>query len=164
MTSLPIRLSTFLPLFALLALAACDRGEDDGQGVPEGRRGQSVGVVSHRVPVTRDEYLRMPDSVRLDGDLPPAAGDRGVAVELAVTLTGLAGDSIPLAATLHDARNDLPFVSRTLALTPDAERWRRQGWVWVQVPSAGSYYVRLALADSSGRSTSGPRTQAFTID
>jgi hypothetical protein len=35
--------------------------------------------------------------------------------------------------------------------------------VWLPVPSPGTYYVQVAVNDSTGRSTEGPRTADFTV-
>ncbi|HEU0298750.1 MAG TPA: hypothetical protein VFR37_04830 [Longimicrobium sp.] len=108
----------------------------------------------------------MPDSARLD--VPGYDGsfgtERGVAVEVTLRIDGMEGRSVPFAYTLHDARNDLPFVSTTTPLKPDAPRWSRRGYVWLPVPAPGSYYVRVMLNDSTGRSNDGPRTPDFTIE
>lgn len=122
------------------------------------------GVVGWR-PATRSEFMAMPDSARLHvSESEGSFGTgRGVAVEVTLRIDGMEGDSIPFAYTLHDARNDLPFVSTTAPLKPDAPRWSRRGFVWLPVPAPGSYYVRVMLNDSTGRKNDGPRTQDFTI-
>ena len=149
-------------LLALLALAAC--GGDGAGGAPGGRQ-TGVGALSARPGMTRTEYLALPDSARLGED--EASGvyptDRGVGVEVDVFVSGQQGKQVPLAYSLHDARNDVHFISQTVPLTPDAPQWHRRGYVWLPVPSPGTYYVRVVLADSTGRSTTGPRTQDFTI-
>lgn len=149
-------------LLALSLLAACgDRAED-----PPSRTGSSaVAIAGMRPGMSRSEYLAMPAATRLDpgSDLSSFEVERGVGVELDVSLNGHPGDSIPLAYSLHDARNDIHFVSRTIPVVPDAPRWRRRAHVWLPVPSPGTYYVRVVLADSTGRGTDGPRTQDFTV-
>lgn len=150
----------------LLVLAgsagACSGGRDADAAIGTST---GAGVVSWR-PATRTEFLAMPDSARLgradnDGTF---GTERGVAVELDLRLDGREGKGVPLAYTLHDARNDLPFVSHTLPVTPDAPKWRKRAYVWLPVPSPGTYYVRVMLNDSTGRKTDGPRTQDFTIE
>lgn len=156
-----VRAASGVFLLALISLAgACGSDDADTDGTSEG-----YGVVGWR-PATRAEYMALPDSVRID---PPSTGgtfgtDRGVAVEVDLRMSGHEGRSVPLAYSLHDARNDLPFVSSTIPVTPDAPRWRRRGHVWLPVPSPGTYYVRVMLNDSTGRRTDGPRTQDFTIE
>jgi hypothetical protein len=149
--------------FVLLAGGACT-----GTGGEEARspaRSAVVDVIGVRPGVTSDEFMAMPDSVRLGGI--GAGGTyetgRGVAVEVDVRLEGFAGDSVPLAYTLHDARNKVPFISQTVPVTPGAEVWRRRGQVWLPVPSPGTYYVQVALNDSTGRRTDGPRSSDFTV-
>jgi hypothetical protein len=109
--------------------------------------------------------MGIPDSARLgvpESD-PSFGADRGVAVEVTLQIDGMEGGSVPLAYTLHDARNDIPFVSNTIPIKPEGPRWTRQAYVWLPVPAPGTYYVRIALNDSTGRKTDGPRTQDFTI-
>jgi hypothetical protein len=122
-------------------------------------------VLGMKPGMTRTEYMALPDSARLDSAQFAQSFDteRGVGVEVDVTLDGQQGDSIPLAYSLHDARNDVHFLSRTIPVVPGAPRWRRQGHVWLPVPSPGTYYVRVVLADSTGRDVDGPRTKDFTI-
>lgn len=160
---------TFLPgtaaLLILLA-AACADGEDTGAAKDSSAiRSAEVAVVGIRPGVTQDEFKAMPDSARIGGTEAAGAFDtgRGVAVEVDVRLQGFAGDSVPLAYTLHDARNKVPFVSQTIPVAADAEEWRRRGHVWLPVPSPGTYYVQVAVNDSTGRGTDGPRTADFTI-
>lgn len=148
-------------LLALAALAACaDGGEPPINGTKT-----AIGVVGWKPGMTRTEYMALPDSVRLTEARTDEGfqTNRGVAVELDMTLDGQQGKGVPLAYSLHDARNNAPFVSRTIPVVPDAPRWRRQAHVWLPVPSPGTYYVRVVLADSTGHSTSGPRTKDFTI-
>jgi hypothetical protein len=153
-------------LLALLAgVAGACGGERDSDARTEGRT-YGQGVVGARPGVTLAEYMTMPDSARFDGPLPNEAfgtTGTGVAVEVDLRATGMQGKSMPLAYSLHDARNDLPFISRTIPVTPDAQRWSRQAHVWLPVPSPGTYYVRVILNDSTGRRTDGPRTEDFTI-
>jgi hypothetical protein len=158
MTSIATRLRRTAALLALATFAACGDGAPSG-----GSESTGVEVLGMKPGMTRTEYMAMPESARLDSGDPPFDTDRGVGVELDIVLNGQQGDSIPLAYSLHDARNDLHFVSRTAPVMPDAPRWRRKAHVWLPVPSPGTYYVRVVLADSTGHSTSGPRTQAFTI-
>lgn len=147
----PIRLcAAFLLLFAVLAC--------------EGYRAD-VEIVGMQTGVSRQQYLAMPDSARLeDGkDATAPGGADGMTVEVIVKLDGQKGQKVPLDYTIHDARNSLPFVSRRAAIQPDAERWSRQGHLWLPLPPAGTYYFQLVLADSTGRKPVGPRTEEFTI-
>lgn len=157
------RLSIFLALLAL-ALAAC--GGDGGGQPSENGPSMGVRVLGAKPNMTRSEYMALPDSARLDapGEDGSSGMGRGVAVEVAITLNGFQGKDLPLAYSLHDARNDLPFVSNTIPVAPDAPRWQKQAHVWLPVPSAGSYYVQVQLNDSTGRKTDGPRTTNFTIE
>lgn len=159
------RLRRTASLLVLLALAACGGDGGGGGGEPDGRRETGVGALSARPGMTRTEYLALPDSARLgeDEDSGAFTTDRGVGVEVDVFVSGQEGKQVPLAYSLHDARNDVHFISQTVPLTPDAPQWRRRGYVWLPVPSPGTYYVRVVLADSTGRSTTGPRTETFTI-
>lgn len=138
-------------VFMLLGLSACGRAD--------------VVVLGMKTGVTRQQYLAMPDSVRLEsGKDDPSRGEaQGVTVEVVVKLDGQKGEKVPLDYTLHDARNSLPFTSRRLALQPDAEQWSRRGHLWLPVPAAGTYYVQLVLADSTGQKPIGPRTEEFTV-
>lgn len=155
-----------LRLWVPLALAAACAGEGD-EDRPDGGR-VSIGnrVVAARPGMTLAEYRALPESARLDA---PADADgfgttgKGVAVQVDLRIEGMRGKRVPLAYTLHDARNGIPFISRTIPITPDAPRWHRQAHVWLPVPSPGTYYVHVVLNDSTGRRTDGPRTQDFTI-
>jgi hypothetical protein len=147
--------SILRPAFAVLAaavlLAACDARAD-------------VEIVGMQTGVSRQQYLAMPDSVRLEQEKDAVPGEaQGVAVEVLLKIDGYKGQTIPLAYTLHDARNQLPFVSRKVPVAPDADRWSRRGQLWLPVLSAGTYYVQVVLGDSTGRKTVGPRTEDFTI-
>lgn len=148
-------------LVAVVALAACaDGGADEA---PDGKT-TGIGVQGYQAGVTLAQYAALPDSVRLA----PAADDsrgetQGVAVDVVIQLSGQRGASVPLDYTLHDARNNLAFVSRRIPIRPDTDRWERRGTVWLPVPSPGTYYVSVMLADSTGRETGGPRTRDFTI-
>jgi hypothetical protein len=115
--------------------------------------------------VSRQQYLAMPDSVRLEQekDQQAPAEAQGVAVEVLLKIDGYKGQAIPLAYTLHDARNQLPFVSRKVPVAPDADQWSTRGQLWLPVIAAGTYYVQVVLGDSTGRKTIGPRTEDFTI-
>jgi hypothetical protein len=145
-------------LLALFALAACaDRG-----GTPDWRQERGIGVVSWKPGMTRTEYMAIPDSARLGGS-GEFGMDRGVGVEVNVTLNGMQGQTVPLAYSLHDARNDVHSVSQTISMKSDAASWQKKGYVWLPVHSPGTYYVRVVLADSTGRSAEGPRTLDFTI-
>jgi hypothetical protein len=146
-------------LFLLAATACADAREADPPLVAE------VGIVGVKPGMTRTEYMALPDSARLDveGDSSSWGTGRGVAVELDVQLRGFAGRSVPLAYTLHDARNKVAFVSQTIPVASDADRWRRRAHVWLPVPSPGAYYVQVAVNDSTGRRTDGPRTPDFTV-
>jgi hypothetical protein len=152
--------TAFLLALLTLAAGACGRdGSDDGRTVLE------ADVVGWR-PATRSEFMAMPGSARLD--VPTNDGSfgsgRGVAVEVTIRIDGMQGKGVPFAYSLYDARNDLHFVSTTIPLVPDAPQWSRRGFVWLPVPAPGSYYVGIALNDSTGRKTDGPRTQDFTIE
>jgi hypothetical protein len=153
-------------LLILLAAAACADAEDTGAAKDtRATRSAAVAVVGVRPGVTQEEFTAMPDSARIGGTEAAGGFDAGsgVAVEVEVRLQGFAGDSVPLAYTLHDARNKVPFVSQTVPVAADAEVFRRRGHVWLPVPSPGTYYVQVAVNDSTGRSTDGPRTQDFTV-
>ena len=151
MKLIPIRLALAF-LLVLPILSACDYRAD-------------VEVVGMRTGVSRQQYLAMPDSARLEDEKDATApgGADGLTVEVIVKLDGVKGQKVPLDYTIHDARNSLPFVSRRTAIQPDAERWSRQGHLWLPMPSAGTYYVQLVLADSTGRKPVGPRTEEFTV-
>jgi hypothetical protein len=125
-----------------------------------------VVIVDTKTGVARQQYLAMPDSARLEQekDLAPGGEAQGVAVEVVLKIDGYKGSTLPLAYTLHDARNQLPFISRKVPVTPDAETWSRRGHLWLPVPSPGSYYVQVVLGDSTGRKTDGPRTEDFKIE
>jgi hypothetical protein len=148
--------SILRPAFAVLAaavvLAACDARAD-------------VEIVGMQTGVSRQQYLAMPDSVRLEQekDQQAPAEAQGVAVEVLLKIDGYKGQAIPLAYTLHDARNQLPFVSRKVPVAPDADRWSTRGQLWLPVIASGTYYVQVVLGDSTGRKTIGPRTEDFTI-
>lgn len=154
-------LRTALLLAVIVPFAGACGGPD---GSDDTRRVLESGVAGWR-PATRSEFMAMPDSARLgvpESD-PSFGADRGVAVEVTLRIDGMQGDSVPFAYTLHDARNNLPFVSNTIPIKPNAPRWSRRGFVWLPVPAPGSYYVRVVLNDSTGRKNDGPRTQDFTI-
>jgi hypothetical protein len=161
-----MRLSHPARIVLLLILLAGSAGAcgGDSDGADDGRTSLASGVVSWR-PATRSEFMAMPDSARLhvSGSDGSFGEGRGVAVEVTLRIDGMEGRSVPFAYTLHDARNDLPFVSTTIPLKPDAPRWSRQGYIWLPVPAPGSYYVRVMLNDSTGRKNDGPRTQDFSI-
>ncbi|HEX6367294.1 MAG TPA: hypothetical protein VF006_00095 [Longimicrobium sp.] len=155
-------------LLAALAgsIGACGPDRGGAGAAAEGERSVGQGVLGARPGVTLAEYVAMPASERLDApekDEAFGTTGKGVAVEVDLRATGLQGKSLPFAYSLHDARNDLPFISRTIPVTPDAREWSRRGHVWLPVPAPGSYYVRVILNDSTGRRTDGPRTEAFTI-
>ncbi len=139
-------------LFVLLALAACQMRAD-------------VEIVGYQTGVSRQQYQAMPADARLENakDDPSRGEVQGVTVEVVVKADGYKGVTMPLAYTLHDARNQLPFVSRKVEIAPYAQQWSRRGHLWLPVPSAGSYYVQVVLGDSTGRKTVGPRTEDFTI-
>jgi hypothetical protein len=144
--------------FAVLAsaglLAACG-----------GQTRADVQIVGMQTGVSRQQYLSIPDSARLEQETDSAssAETRGVAVEVQLRIDGYEGSTLPLAYTLHDARNQLPFISRKAAITPDAPRWSKRGQVWLPVLSAGTYYVQVVLGDTTGRKTDGPKTEDFTV-
>lgn len=154
-------------LLTLLTAAASACGGERGSGASDaGERTYGVAVVGARPGVTLEEYMVMPATARLDGPPPNEAfgtTGKGVVVEVDLRASGMQGKSMPFAYSLHDARNDLPFVSRTIPVQVDAEPWSRRAHVWLPVPSPGSYYVRVTLNDSTGHRTDGPRTQDFTV-
>src|SRR5687767_4834388 len=124
------RLRRTAVLLALTVLAACADGDAGKAGEGSGTdRSTGVGVLGMKPGMTRTEYMALPDSARLDDAQFEQSFDteRGVGVEVDITLEGQQGDSIPLAYSLHDARNDVHFLSRTVAVVPDAPRWRRHG-------------------------------------
>lgn len=138
-------------LAAAVVLTACDARAD-------------VEIVGMQAGVSRQQYLAMPDSVRLEQEKDAVPGEaQGLAVEVLLKIDGYKGQTIPLAYTLHDARNQLPFVSRKVPVAPDAPRWSRRGQLWLPAISTGTYYVQVVLGDSTGRKTVGPRTDEFTI-
>ena len=140
-------------LAAAAVLSACDL---------ESRA--DVEIVGMQPGVSRQQYLAMPDSVRLEQEKDAVPGEaQGVAVEVLLKIDGYKGQTIPLAYTLHDARNGLPFVSRKVPVAPDADQWSTRGQLWLPVIAAGTYYVQVVLGDSTGRKTVGPRTDDFTI-
>lgn len=151
-----IRLSRAALLLVLLSgiTGACGPREPVAEGDIVGWR-----------PATRTDFMAMPESARLNvpGGDGVFASENGVAVEVRLRIEGMEGESVPFAYALHGALNNLPLVSTTIQLQPDAPRWRRQGHVWLPVPGPGSYYVRVTLNDSAGRRTDGPRTEDFTI-
>ncbi|HLM69058.1 MAG TPA: hypothetical protein VK358_16075 [Longimicrobium sp.] len=147
------RLRCLTAILALAALPACENPERT-----------DVEITGMQTGVTRQQFDALPDSVQLGKDTNDSRGEvQGVTVDVVVKIGGQKGRKVPLDYTLHDVRNDLPFVSRRMAMEPDQEQWSRAGRVWLPVPSPGTYYVRVVLADSTGRSTSGPRTEDFTI-
>jgi hypothetical protein len=123
-----------------------------------------VEITAMQTGVTRQQFDALPDSVRLGKDSNDSRGEvQGVTVDVVVKLDGQKGRKVPLDYTLHDSRTSLPFVSRRMAMEPDGERWSRRGRVWLPIPSPGTYFVQVVLADSTGRKTDGPRTEPFTI-
>jgi hypothetical protein len=155
-----------LRLFVLLALVAACTGDRDAERSGGGEVSIGYVLMSARPGMTLAEYMALPDSARLDN---PTGSDAfgttgtGVAVQLDLRMSGMKGKSVPLAYSLHDARNNIPFISHTIPIKADAVRWTRQGYVWLPVPSPGTYYVRVMMNDSTGRKTDGPRTEDFTI-
>lgn len=141
-------------LLTAILLAAC--GADSRTDVE---------IVGMQTGVSRQQYLAMPDSVRLEQEKDAASSGeaQGVAVEVLLEIDGYKGSTLPLAYTLHDARNRLPFVSGKVPVAPDAPTWSKRGQLWLPVLSAGTYYVQVVLGDSTGRKTEGPRTEDFTI-
>jgi hypothetical protein len=141
-------------LAAVCLLAAC-----------EGVSRADVEIVGMQNGVSRQQYLAMPDSARIEQekDASVSAETQGVTVEVLLKIDGYKASTLPLAYTLHDARNQLPFVSRKAPITPDSEQWSRRGHVWLPVLAPGSYYVQVVLGDSTGRKTDGPRTEDFTV-
>ncbi|HEX6042113.1 hypothetical protein [Longimicrobium sp.] len=138
-------------VLALGALAACGTRAD-------------VEIAGLQAGVTRAQYEALPDSQRFAKESDDSRGEtQGVAVDVVLKVNGYKGASIPLDYTLHDARNQLPFVSRRVPVTPTDESWTRTGRLWLPVPSAGTYYVQVVLGDSTGREAKGPRTEDFTI-
>lgn len=144
---------TLAVLASALLLSACDSPRAE------------VEIVGMQAGVSRQQYLAMPDSVRLEQeeDAASSAEARGVTVDVALRIDGHEGSTLPLAYTLHDARNRLPFISRKVPIAPDAPKWSRRATLWLPVLSAGTYYVQVVLADSTGRETDGPRTEDFTV-
>lgn len=124
-----------------------------------------VEIVGMQNGVSRQQYLAMPDSARVEQakDAAFSAETQGVTVEVLLKVDGLKGSTLPLAYTLHDARNQLPFVSRKAPVTPDGEPWSKRGHLWLPVLAPGSYYVQVVFGDSTGRKTEGPRTEDFTV-
>jgi hypothetical protein len=124
-----------------------------------------VEIVGMQTGVSRQQYLAMPDSARLEQEKDAASSGaaQGVSVEVLLKIDGYKGSTLPLAYTLHDARNQLPFVSRKAPITPDAPQWSKRGQVWLPVLAAGTYYVQVVLGDTTGRKTDGPRTEDFTV-
>ncbi|WP_420130686.1 hypothetical protein [Longimicrobium sp.] len=124
-----------------------------------------VEIVGMQNGVSRQQYLAMPGSARVEQakDAEFGAKTQGVAVEVLLKIDGYKGSTLPLAYTLHDARNQLPFVSRKAPITPDSDQWSKRGHVWLPVLAPGSYYVQVVLGDSTGRKTNGPRTEDFTV-
>lgn len=124
-----------------------------------------VQIVGMQNGVSRQQYLSMPDSARMEQekDASASAETPGVTVEVLLKIDGYKGSTLPLAYTLHDARNQLPFVSRKAPITPDSEQWSKRGHLWLPVLAPGSYYVQVVLGDSTGRKTDGPRTEDFTV-
>lgn len=152
-----MKLSLFLrrslvAFLALAILAAC------------GDTRAHVEITGMQTGMTRAQYEALPDSVRFAKESDDSRGEtQGVAVDVVLKLDGYKGTSIPMDYTLHDARNQLPFVSRRVPVAPDADPWSRRGRLWLPVPSAGTYYVQVVLGDSTGRKLEGPRTEEFTI-
>jgi hypothetical protein len=146
--------ATLAGAFAVVLLAACG-------GVSR----SDVEIVGMQNGVSRQQYLAMPDSARLEQekDAAVSAETQGVTVEVLLKIDGYKGSTLPLAYTLHDARNQLPFVSRKAPVTPDDETWSQRGHLWLPVLAPGSYYVQVVLGDSTGRKTEGPRTEDFTV-
>jgi hypothetical protein len=140
-------------LLAAVLLAGCGDARAD------------VEIAGMQNGVSRQQYLAMPDSARLEQekDASVTGETQGVTVEVLLKIDGYKGSTLPLAYTLHDARNELPFISRKVPITPDAERWSERGHLWLPVLSPGSYYVQVVLGDTTGRKTDGPRTEAFTV-
>jgi hypothetical protein len=142
------------PLLAVLALALAACGDTRAD----------VEIAGMQTGVTRAQYEALPDSARFARDSDDSRGEtQGVAVDVVLKVNGYKGASIPMDYTLHDARNQLAFVSRRVPVAPDADAWTRRGRLWLPVPSAGTYYVQVVLGDSTGREAKGPRTDDFTI-
>jgi hypothetical protein len=124
-----------------------------------------VEIVGMQNGVSRQQYLAMPESARMEQekDAGVTPETQGVTVEVLLKIDGYKGSTLPLAYTLHDARNQLPFISRKAPIKPDSEQWSKRGHVWLPVLAPGSYYVQVVLGDSTGRKTDGPRTADFTV-
>lgn len=146
-----IQLRRAVGIFSLAVLAACGGAS-------------SVEILETQTGVTRQQYEAEPASARFAKESDDSRGETaGIAVEVMVKLSGYKGQTVPMDYTLHDARNDLPFVSRRVPLAPDSDEWSRRGRLWLPVHSAGTYYVRVVLGDSTGRKVEGPRTEDLTI-
>ena len=153
-SSVSIIRSAFAVLASAGVLAACG-----------GESRADVEIVGMQTGVSRQQYLAMPDSARLEQEKDAASSGetQGVAVEVLLKIDGYKGSTLPLAYTLHDARNQLPFVSGKVPIMPDEEQWSKRGQVWLPVLAAGTYYVQVVLGDTTGRKTDGPKTEEFTI-
>jgi hypothetical protein len=149
----PVARRVVATLAAAVLLAACGDTRADAE------------IVGMQTGVSRQQYLAMPDSARMEQekDASVSAETQGVTVEVLLKIDGYKGSTLPLAYTLHDARNELPFVSRKAPITPNAEQWSKRGHLWLPVLAPGTYYVQVVLGDSTGRKTEGPRTEDFTV-
>ena len=139
-------------VLALAAVAACGGTRAD------------VEITAVQTGMKRAQYEALPGEMRFVQESDDSRGEaQGVAVDVVLKVDGYKGRSIPMDYTLHDARNQLPFVSRRVPVTPTDETWTRTGRLWLPVPSAGTYYVQVVLGDSTGRKLEGPRTDDFTV-
>jgi hypothetical protein len=116
--------------------------------------------------MTRAQFLALPEDERLlahDGNGSPAGQD-GVAIEVTLTLNGMQGEEARLQYALHHAGMGMSLVSIDEPVVPDAARWSRRGYVWIQSPGPGAYYAQVALRDSASAAAAPMRTAEFTVE
>jgi hypothetical protein len=146
------RLRQAAVLLAFAAMAACGESRAD------------VEITRMQTGVTRAQFEAQPDSLRFAKESDDSRGEvQGVTLAVVLKVDGYKGATMPLDYTLYDARTQMPFVSRRVPITPDADTWTRRGLLWLPIPSAGTYHVQVVLGDSTGRKREGPRTEDFTI-